>query len=172
MTNQEDTDFNENLKAEIIDALREVYDPEIPINVYDLGLIYTIEPNNGQVHIKMSLTSPTCPTADYIQEMITSAISAVQGVKDVEIELTFEPRWTPDRVSEDAREELGLGESDKDKKAKMDPAITNVFGGTDENTKQENICVKCMVPDTKVPLLKTSFNGKEKLFCSNCMKTF
>lgn len=163
----------ENLKLEIIDALREVYDPEIPINVYDLGLIYDIKvKENGFIHITMSLTSPTCPTAEYIQEMITSAVSAVQGVSEVEIELTFEPRWTPDRVSDDAKEELGLGSSDSDKKATMDPAITNVFGDSDKESKKENICVKCMVPDTKVPLLKTTFNNKDKLFCMNCMKTF
>ena len=162
----------ENLKIEIIDALREVYDPEIPINVYDLGLIYDISvKESGFVHITMSLTSPTCPTAEYIQEMISSAVSAVQGVTEVEIELTFEPRWTPDRVSEDAKEELGIGASDT-KNAKMDPAITNVFGESEKDAKKENICVKCMVPDTKVPLLKTTFNNKEKLFCLNCMKTF
>jgi FeS assembly SUF system protein len=172
MTNKDQENQN-NLKNEIIDALREVYDPEIPINVYDLGLIYNISvKESGFIHITMSLTSPTCPTAEYIQEMISSAVSAVQGVTEVEIELTFEPRWTPDRVSDDAKEELGIGASDTDKKATMDPAITNVFGEADKNTKKENICVKCMVPDTKVPLLKTTFNNKEKLFCLNCMKTF
>jgi FeS assembly SUF system protein len=168
MTKQNQT--TELLKSEIIDALREVYDPEIPINVYDLGLIYNIDvKESGLIHITMSLTSPTCPTAEYIQEMITSAISAVTGVKEVEIELTFEPRWTPDRVSDDAKEELGLGGADS--KETMDPSITNVFGN-DENSKQENICVKCMVPDTKIPLIKTTFNNKDKLFCFNCMKTF
>lgn len=160
----------EILKSEIIDALREVYDPEIPINVYDLGLIYTIDvKESGLIHITMSLTSPTCPTAEYIQEMISSAVSAVTGVTEVEIELTFDPRWTPDRVSDDAKEELGLGGDDK--KETMDPTITNVFGN-DENSNQENICVKCMVPDTKFPLIKTTFNNKDKLFCFSCMKTF
>lgn len=172
MTNDnQDNQFNENLKNEIIDALREVYDPEIPINVYDLGLIYDIlVKESGFIHITMSLTSPTCPTAEYIQEMISSAVSAVQGVTEVEIELTFEPRWTPDRVSDDAKEELGIGNTDT--KSTIDPAITNVFGDDEKETKKENICVKCMVPDTKVPLLKTTFNNKEKLFCLNCMKTF
>lgn len=159
----------ENLKQEIIEALKEVYDPEIPINIYDLGLIYNIKTKkSGFVHITMSLTSPTCPTAEYIQEMIDSAVKAIQGVTEVEIELTFEPRWTPDRVTDEAKEELGLADT-------PDSGINNMFGhdtmDMNETTK-EKICKKCMISDDKIPLIKTSYNSKDELFCLKCLNTF
>ena len=162
----------ENLKDQIIDTLKEVYDPEIPINVYDLGLIYDIKTKeSGFVHITMSLTSPTCPTAEYIQEMISNAVKSVPGVTEVEIELTFEPRWTPDRVSEEAKEELGLTTETNNNSA-FDPSITNIFGEETSKKTKENICIKCMISDEKVPLIKTTYKNKNQLFCLNCLKTF
>jgi len=162
----------ENLKDQIIETLKEVYDPEIPINVYDLGLIYDIKTKeSGFVHITMTLTSPTCPTAEYIQEMIASAVKSVPGVTEVEIELTFEPRWTPDRVSEEAKEELGLTTETNNSSA-FDPSITNIFGDETSEKTKENICIKCMISDDKVPLIKTTYKNKDQLFCLNCIRTF
>jgi len=156
----------ENLKEQIIESLKEVYDPEIPVNVYDLGLIYDINIEGNLVRITMSLTSPTCPTAEYIQEMISSAVSAVPGVGEVEIELTFEPRWTPDRVSSEAKEELGIGTENQ-----SDVAINKVFGDS-LNTKKENICKKCLIRDDKVPLVKATFKSDEILLCLKCLNNF
>ena len=90
-------------------ALRQVYDPEIPVNVYDLGLIYDVQADaDGQVFIKMTLTAPNCPIADDVVAQVREAVADVPGVKDVEVELVFEPEWTTDRMSEEAKLELGM----------------------------------------------------------------
>ena len=97
------------LEANIVMALRQVYDPEIPVNVYDLGLIYEINVDEGhQVEIKMTLTAPNCPIADVVVESVAEAVRDVPGVVDVSIELVFEPEWNKDMMSEEARIELGL----------------------------------------------------------------
>ena len=97
------------LEANIVMALRQVYDPEIPVNVYDLGLIYEINVDEGhQVNIKMTLTAPNCPIADVVVESVAEAVRDVPGVVDVAIELVFEPEWNKDMMSEEARIELGL----------------------------------------------------------------
>ena len=97
------------LEANIVMALRQVYDPEIPVNVYDLGLIYEISVDEGhQVNIKMTLTAPNCPIADVVVESVAEAVRDVPGVVDVAIELVFEPEWNKDMMSEEARIELGL----------------------------------------------------------------
>ncbi len=97
------------LEANIVMALRQVYDPEIPVNVYDLGLIYEINVDEGhQVDIKMTLTAPNCPIADVVVESVAEAVRDVPGVVDVSIELVFEPEWNKDMMSEEARIELGL----------------------------------------------------------------
>lgn len=97
------------LEANIVMALRQVYDPEIPVNVYDLGLIYEINVDEGhQVNIKMTLTAPNCPIADVVVESVAEAVRDVPGVVDVSIELVFEPEWNKDMMSEEARIELGL----------------------------------------------------------------
>ena len=91
-------------KNKIIEALKTVYDPEIPVNVYDLGLIYEINVNeNDEVKIVMTLTAPGCPLAEQLPEQVKQAVAAVQGVKSVWVELTFDPVWTPERLSEEAR---------------------------------------------------------------------
>ena len=97
------------LEANIVMALRQVYDPEIPVNVYDLGLIYEINVDEEHnVAIKMTLTAPNCPIADVVVDSVHEAVSDVPGVVDVSIELVFEPVWSQDMMTEEARLELGL----------------------------------------------------------------
>ena len=98
-----------DLEADIVVALRQVYDPEIPVNIYDLGLIYDIQADaDGQVFIKMTLTAPNCPIADDVVAQVREAVEDVPGVKDVQVDLVFEPEWTTDRMSEEAKLELGM----------------------------------------------------------------
>ena len=93
----------------IVLALKQVYDPEIPVNVYDLGLIYEIKSNDeGKVDVKMTLTAPNCPMADQLLQDVFDAVSDVPGVKDVALELTFEPPRDKGRMSEEALLELGM----------------------------------------------------------------
>ena len=97
------------LEANIVMALRQVYDPEIPVNVYDLGLIYEIKVDDDhKVDIKMTLTAPNCPIADVVVESVAEAVRDVPGVVDVAIELVFEPVWDKSMMTEEARLELGL----------------------------------------------------------------
>lgn len=99
------------LERDIIIALRQVYDPEIPVNVYDLGLIYEIKVDDDHnVYIQMTLTAPNCPMADYVVEQVKTAIEDVSGVVSATIELVFEPVWDKSRMSEEALVELGLDE--------------------------------------------------------------
>ena len=100
---------NDDIEADIVAALRNVYDPEIPVNVYDLGLIYEVKGDaDGKVSITMTLTAPNCPIADEVVEQVREAVADVPGVKDVQVELVFEPEWTTDRMSEEAKLELGM----------------------------------------------------------------
>lgn len=104
-------DNDEKLKIEerIVDMLKTVYDPEIPVNVYDLGLIYKIDlQKNGDVSIDMTLTAPNCPAADFIMEDIRQKIESVEGVNSAQINLVFEPEWDKDMMSEEAKLELGF----------------------------------------------------------------
>lgn len=96
-------------EAEVIDAMRTVYDPEIPVNIYDLGLIYEFEiADNGNVAVQMSLTAPGCPVAGEMPGMVADAVCGVEGVGEVNVKLVWEPMWTPERMSEDARLALGM----------------------------------------------------------------
>ena len=100
-----------SLEKDIIMALRQVYDPEIPVNIYDLGLIYEIKVDEGHnVFIQMTLTAPNCPMADYVVDQVKTAIEDVPGVVTATIELVFEPVWDKSRMSEEALVELGLDE--------------------------------------------------------------
>ena len=92
----------------IVKMLRTVYDPEIPVNIYDLGLIYNIEENDGIVKIEMTLTAPNCPAADFIIEDVRMKVESIENVKNVDIQLVFEPEWDKDMMSEEAKLELGL----------------------------------------------------------------
>jgi FeS assembly SUF system protein len=98
------------LESDIIFVLRTIYDPEIPVNIYDLGLIYGLDanPENGQVHLRMTLTAPGCPVAQSFPEMVADAVRQVPGVEDVQLELVWEPPWSKKMMSEAARLELGL----------------------------------------------------------------
>jgi FeS assembly SUF system protein len=97
------------LEGNIVMALRQVYDPEIPVNVYDLGLIYEIKvDDDNKVDITMTLTAPNCPIADIVVESVAAAVRDVPGVTDVAIELVFEPEWNKDMMSDEAKLELGL----------------------------------------------------------------
>jgi FeS assembly SUF system protein len=99
----------ENLRDKIVAAIKTVYDPEIPVDVYELGLIYEINvfPVNN-VYIRMTLTSPSCPSAEVIPGEVEQKIKAVPGVNDVKVELTFDPPYSQDMMSEVAKLELGF----------------------------------------------------------------
>ena len=103
---------DEKLKTEerIIEVLRTVYDPEIPVNIYDLGLIYRIELNddNTELSVDMTLTAPNCPAADFIMEDVRQKLETIGGIERVSVQLVFEPEWSQDMMSEEARLELGL----------------------------------------------------------------
>ena len=97
------------VEEKIVKMLRTVYDPEIPVNAYDLGLIYSIEVDEEKnVHIKMTLTAPNCPAADFIVEDVRMKIESIDDVKSVDIQLVFEPEWDKDMMSEEAKLELGF----------------------------------------------------------------
>ena len=97
------------MQERVIEMLRTVYDPEIPVNVYDLGLIYEIKVNEEhEVYVQMTLTAPNCPMADYVVAQVKSAVEDVPGVVSVEIDLVWEPVWDRSRMSEEALVELGL----------------------------------------------------------------
>ncbi|MCM1005378.1 MAG: iron-sulfur cluster assembly protein [Prevotella sp.] len=93
-----------------IDVLRTVYDPEIPVNIYDLGLIYKIDfdPKDEMLHVDMTLTAPSCPAADFILEDVRQKLLSIEGTKGVDLQLVFEPVWTQDMMSEEAKLELGF----------------------------------------------------------------
>lgn len=93
-----------------IEMLRTVYDPEIPVNVYDLGLIYKIDytPEDKILHVDMTLTAPSCPAADFILEDVRQKLLSIEGPKAVDLRLVFEPEWNQDMMSEEAKLELGF----------------------------------------------------------------
>lgn len=94
---------------QIIEKLKEVYDPEIPVNVYDLGLIYNVDVDeNDTANIIMTLTAPGCPVADIMMDDVTEAAKSVEGIKKANVNLTFEPPWDKSMMSEEARLELGF----------------------------------------------------------------
>jgi len=99
----------EGLRDDVVAAIKTVYDPEIPVDVYELGLIYEINvfPVNN-VYVLMTLTSPSCPAAEVIPEEVKQKIQALEAVNDVEVELTFDPPFTQEMMSEEARLELGF----------------------------------------------------------------
>ena len=97
------------IKDKIIAEIKKVYDPEIPVNIYDLGLIYNIEiKNENEAYIEMTLTSPNCPVADSLPQMVKENISAIKEIKKVDLKLVWSPPWTKDMMSEEAKLELNL----------------------------------------------------------------
>lgn len=97
------------IEAQVIEALRTIFDPEIPVNIYELGLIYDVkvEPS-GAVAIRMTLTSPNCPAAQSLPSEVEAKVKAVPGVTDAKIEIVWEPPWDPAKMSEAARLQLGM----------------------------------------------------------------
>lgn len=99
----------ERIRAEVIEALQAVYDPEIPVNIYELGLVYNIEvTDSGFVSVEMTLTSPGCPVAGSLPGEVESRAAAVSGVTGVRVELVWDPPWTPEKMSEAAKLQLGF----------------------------------------------------------------
>lgn len=99
----------EKLKEDVIAAIRECYDPEIPVNIYDLGLIYDVHVSDtSKVDLVMTLTSPHCPVAEILPAQVKSRVELVDGVDEVDLELTWDPPWTPENMSEAAKLELGF----------------------------------------------------------------
>lgn len=100
----------EEITVKTIDVLKTVYDPEIPVNIYDLGLIYKIDfdPNDEKLHVDMTLTAPSCPAADFIMEDVRQKLLSIEGPKGVDLRLVFEPEWNKDMMSEEAKLELGF----------------------------------------------------------------
>ena len=95
-------------REEVMEALRDVYDPEIPINVVDLGLVYDCQVTEGDVDIKMTLTFAGCGMGPYIAQQAEWRIAEMEGVEDVNVELVYDPPWTPDMITEEGKAELGL----------------------------------------------------------------
>ncbi len=97
-------------EAEVLDALHECYDPEIPVNIVDLGLVYGVDIDNekGGVNITMTLTAIGCPMAGDVMSEIEMRVRQVDNVQDCKVEITFDPPWSPDRMTEDAKWELGM----------------------------------------------------------------
>ena len=105
MTQDETTKIEEK----IVDVLKTVYDPEIPVNIYDLGMIYKIDVDDkGNLDMDMTFTAPSCPAADFILEDVRTKVESVEGVKSANINLVFEPAWDQSMMSEEARVELGF----------------------------------------------------------------
>tara|TARA_B100000965_G_scaffold213755_1_gene178632 strand:+ start:3493 stop:3843 length:351 start_codon:yes stop_codon:yes gene_type:complete len=101
--------FMDDLKKNIIKEIKKIYDPEIPVNIYELGLIYNIQiKEDKKVNIEMTLTSPNCPVAESLPNMVKENILKVEGVKDVDLKLVWDPPWTKDKMSEAAKLELNL----------------------------------------------------------------
>ena len=99
----------ENLEGEIVEALKSVFDPEIPVNIYELGLIYDIAVDaDGVVEVRMTLTAPGCPAAQSLPIQVEQRVRAIPDVKDVRVDVVWDPPWTKDRLSEAARLQLGF----------------------------------------------------------------
>lgn len=97
------------LYESVVEACKSVYDPEIPVNIYDLGLIYTIDINDAnEIRVIMTLTAPGCPVAGEMPGWVADAVELLPGVKQVDVEMTFQPQWGMDMMSDEARLELGF----------------------------------------------------------------
>lgn len=97
-----------DLYEAVISALKEIYDPEIPVNIYDLGLIYNVEINDGHALVSMTLTTPNCPVAESMPGEVELRVGAVPGIGDAEVVLVWEPAWSPANMTDEARLELGM----------------------------------------------------------------
>ncbi|TWP24876.1 SUF system Fe-S cluster assembly protein [Apibacter muscae] len=99
----------QDLGNKIVEKLKTVYDPEIPVDIYELGLIYDVQVStDGEVHILMTLTTPNCPVAETLPMEVEEKIKSIEGVSKAEVQITFEPSWEKDMMSEEAKFELGM----------------------------------------------------------------
>lgn len=97
------------IEAEIVEVLHSIYDPEIPVDIYELGLIYDVAVDSeNRVHVLMTLTSPTCPVAESLPPEVEEKVAAIEGVRSVDVELTWDPPWDPEMMSDAAKLELGM----------------------------------------------------------------
>ncbi len=96
------------LKEKIIDEIKKIYDPELPVNIYDLGLIYDVQVNEKKAKIKMTLTTPNCPVAESLPKEVKEGAMQVEGIEDVDLELVWDPPWSKDMMSDAAKLELNL----------------------------------------------------------------
>ena len=96
------------IKNKIIEEIRKIYDPELPVNIYDLGLIYDVQVLEKKVKIKMTLTTPNCPVAESLPKEVKDAAMQVEGIKEVDLELVWDPPWNKDMMSDAAKLELNL----------------------------------------------------------------
>lgn len=95
-------------EEDVIEALKDVYDPEIPVNVVDLGLIYSVDVEDGDVHVEMTLTAPGCGMGPYIAQQAEWRVAELEGVEDVEVDVVFDPPWNPEMITEDGKRLLGI----------------------------------------------------------------
>ncbi len=95
-------------REDIVEALKNVMDPELGVDIYNLGLVYDITVDGPTIEIRMTFTSPMCPLGPMIVESVKDMVSSVKGVQDVKVEVTFDPPWTPDRISDEIRATLGI----------------------------------------------------------------
>lgn len=103
-----------DVEKRVIKAMRKIFDPEIPVNIYDLGLVYGVEiDNSGAAQVRMTLTSPACPMADMLVQQVQSRVAEVDGVSSAKIDLVWEPAWTPEMMTDAARLELNLEPGEK-----------------------------------------------------------
>ena len=93
---------------DVMKALKECYDPEIPVNVWDLGLIYDVAVDGDKVHVKMTLTAPGCPMHSFISQEVKQKLQTVSGVKEATVEVVWDPPWSPDKMSPEAKAQLGM----------------------------------------------------------------
>lgn len=100
--------MNQELEDKIVAELKTVYDPEIPLNIYDLGLIYNLKEENGVLEVEMTLTAPGCPVADQILQEVKNKCELVEGINEVKVNLVFDPPWSMDMLTEEAKLELGF----------------------------------------------------------------
>jgi FeS assembly SUF system protein len=98
-------------KEQILEALKQVYDPEIPVDIVNLGLVYDVAIEDGIVRVKMTTTSPGCPVGDYLAQEVKRAVEALSGVDAVSVEFVWDPPWTPERMSAEAKKKLGWGQA-------------------------------------------------------------
>ncbi|MFH0908690.1 MAG: metal-sulfur cluster assembly factor [bacterium] len=115
MTDERDENPTQDVKVDaqwtpdgVRDVLRSVLDPELHMNIVDLGLVYGVDINDGNVNVRMTLTSPACPYGPYLLHQVKDTVLSLKGVKDAQIEVVWDPPWGPDKMSEDVRLELGF----------------------------------------------------------------